>query len=162
MIILIICSLLNFGILLFLLMKFVVPRFSEAMDKKQESISRTVEEAEKSLADINRELESHTHKMAEVEAQIADIRQEAEVRGEAAARKIKEDTTREIEALRVRVDRQIDQEFHNLKLRLRAELVNQVTLAAQELASERLDKSGHASLVESFAFSLKDFKEFKS
>lgn len=159
---LIICSVLNFGILLFLLLKFVVPRISEAIDKKQQTIVRTVEEAEKSLADINRELDSHTHKMAEVEAEIAAIRQEAEARGEAAARKIQEDTVREIDALRHRVERQIEQEFHNLKLRLRADLVNQVVLAAHDLVRERLDRQGHDRLIESFSMKLKDFKEYKS
>ena len=44
---LIIASVLNFGILVFLLFKFVVPKISEAMDKKQQGIIHSVEEAEK-------------------------------------------------------------------------------------------------------------------
>ncbi|MGE3724985.1 MAG: hypothetical protein AB7I41_05515 [Candidatus Sericytochromatia bacterium] len=159
---LIIASVLNFGILVFLLFKFVVPKISEAMDKKQQGIIHSVEEAEKNLADINQELESHKRQMAVVEQEIASIRQEAEARGVAAASKIETDTVREIEALRVRMERQIEQEFHNLKLRLKADLVNQVMVTAQEMASQRLDQKGHSTLVEDFAFSLKDFKEFKS
>jgi F-type H+-transporting ATPase subunit b len=159
---LIIASVLNFGILVFLLFKFVVPKISEAMDKKQQGIIHSVEEAEKNLADINQELESHKRQMAVVEQEIASIRQEAEARGVAAASKIETDTVREIEALRVRMERQIEQEFHNLKLRLKADLVNQVMATAQEMAGQRLDQKGHSSLVEDFAFSLKDFKEFKS
>ncbi len=159
---LIIASVLNFGILVFLLFKFVVPKISEAMDKKQQGIIHSVEEAEKNLADINQELESHKRQMAVVEQEIASIRQEAEARGVAAASKIESDTVREIEALRVRMERQIEQEFHNLKLRLKADLVNQVMATAQEMAGQRLDQKGHSSLVEDFAFSLKDFKEFKS
>ncbi len=159
---LIIASVLNFGILVFLLFKFVVPKISEAMDKKQQGIIHSVEEAEKNLADINQELESHKRQMAVVEQEIASIRQEAEARGVAAASKIETDTVREIEALRVRMERQIEQEFHNLKLRLKADLVNQVMATAQEMAGQRLDQKGHSALVEDFAFSLKDFKEFKS
>lgn len=159
---LIIASVLNFGILVFLLFKFVVPKISEAMDKKQQGIIHSVEEAEKNLADINQELESHKRQMAVVEQEIASIRQEAEARGVAAASKIETDTVREIEALRVRMERQIEQEFHNLKLRLKADLVNQVMVTAQEMAGQRLDQKGHSALVEDFAFSLKDFKEFKS
>jgi len=159
---LIIASVLNFGILVFLLFKFVVPKISEAMDKKQQGIIHSVEEAEKNLADINQELESHKRQMAVVEQEIASIRQEAEARGVAAASEIETDTVREIEALRVRMERQIEQEFHNLKLRLKADLVNQVMATAQEMASQRLDQKGHSALAEDFAFSLKDFKEFKS
>ena len=106
----IICSLLNFGILLFLLLKFVVPRISEAMDKKQQSIAQTVSEAEKTLADINRELSEHAAQMSKAEAEVVMIRQEAEARAGAAAHKIQQDTVQEIEALRVRIDRQIEQE----------------------------------------------------
>lgn len=159
---LIICSVLNFGILLFLLLKFVVPRIADAIEKKQQNIVRTLEEAEKSLADMNRELEVHTQKMAALEAEIAAICQEAENRGEAAVRKIQEDTVREVEALRQRVERQIEQEFHNLRLRLRRDLVNQVILTAHDLIRERLDQQAHDRLVEGFAMQLKDFKEYRS
>jgi F-type H+-transporting ATPase subunit b len=160
---LIICSVLNFSILLFLLLKFVVPRMSEAMAKKQQGIVQTVEEAEKTLADINRELSEHAVHMRKAEAEVVTIAQEAEARAEAAARKIQQDTVQEVEALRVRVERQIEQEFHNLKLRLRADLINQVVATAQDLAQKNLDSKGHTSLIENFALvELKDFKEFKS
>lgn len=76
--------------------------------------------------------------------------------------KLKQILSARLEALRVRMERQIEQEFHNLKLRLKADLVNQVMATAQEMASQRLDQKGHSALVEDFAFSLKDFKEFKS
>jgi F-type H+-transporting ATPase subunit b len=162
MINLIICTVLNFAILLFLLFKFVVPRISEAMDKKQKGIVQSIEETEKSLADINKELEAHSRQMADVEKEIASILQEAEIRGNAAANKVEEDTIREVDALRIRMERQIEQEFSSLQLRLRADLVQQVVATVQDMASQRLDKAGHAALVEDFAFSLKDFKEFKS
>lgn len=162
LLLMVISNLLNFGILAFLLWKFLVPRISEGMDNKQKTIVQTIEETEKNLADMSTELESVRAQMRDAEPQIQAIRDEADARGKAAAEKIMAETATEIASLRHRIDRQIEQEVNNLRLNLRQELVEQVMANAQNLLQQDLNKIGHADLVEHFAHNLKGFKEYTS
>ncbi|HEY9839943.1 MAG TPA: hypothetical protein V6D23_05795, partial [Candidatus Obscuribacterales bacterium] len=86
----------------------------------------------------------------------------SKARGLAAAVKLKADTETEIEQLRQRVERQIEQEFVNLRVRLRQDLIAQVMLKAEAMIKSQTDSQLQTNLVENFAYSLKDFKEFKS
>lgn len=162
LLLMVISNLLNFGILAFLLWKFLVPRISEGMDNKQRTIVQTIEETEKNLADMSTELELVRSQIRDAEPQIQAIRDEAEARGKAATEKMMAETTAEIAALRHRVDRQIEQEVNNLRLNLRQELVEQVMANAHNLLQQDLNKLAHSELVESFAYNLKGFKEYTS
>lgn len=159
---LVLSNVLNFVILLFLLGKFLVPRLAGMMDSKQQAINASLDEADKNLADVQAELDEVKREMAKTEQQIAEIRAESQARGAAAAEKLKADTEIEIEQLRLRVERQIEQEFNNLRVRLRQDLITQVMVKAEELIREKSDIKLQTELVENFAYSLKDFKEFKS
>lgn len=162
MILQILSVLLNFCILAFLLWKFLIPKLSELIEKRMVDVNLTLDETEKNLADINSELELVRQEMKTAEEQIAQINTEAEKRGNAAADKIKADTEQEITQMKERVERQISQEFHNLHLRLRKELVDQVMLKAEDLVKQEADKNVHTRVIENFAYTLKDFKEYKS
>lgn len=152
----------NFLILAFIVFKFLVPAMKNMMVKKQQDIVLTMDETEKNLQDMSAELDEYRQKMAELESQISDIKKEAEARAQTAAEKITADTTEEIAQLRQRVERQIEQEFVNLKNRVRQEFVQEVVSSAQAQLKDSLNKTSHANLVEQFAYSLKDFKEYKS
>lgn len=164
MVLMVVSNVLNFVILAFLLGKFVLPRIVAMMNDRQKSIAATIDEAEKNLADIQLELDAVRKEMQQAEVQMAAIREEAAQRGVAAAEKIKTDTAQEVEQLRQRVERQIEQEFSNLRVRLRQDLISQVVLKAEALISEQAqsNKDLQAQLVENFAFSLQGFKEYKS
>lgn len=162
LLLMVISNVLNFVILIFLLWKFLFPRLGDMMKSKAEAISLSLDEADKNLADIQAELAEVRQEMARTEQQIAEIRTESQARGKAAAEKLLADTEAEIEQLRQRVERQIEQEFSNLRVRLRRDLISQVMLKAEELIRDRADIALQTQLVENFAYSLKDFKEFKS
>lgn len=153
---------LNFCLLAFLLGKFLVPRLSEFMDKKTLGINQSIDETEKNLADVTLELDLVRKEMQEAEQQLALISSEAEARGVAAAEKIKADTQNEIAQMKIRVDKQIEQEVHTLQLRLRQDLVQQIMKKAEELVTEEANKKVHTQLIEDFAYTLKDFKEYQS
>lgn len=160
----IISNVLNVLVLGFLLAKFALPKLKDMMVSKQQSIAAAIEETDKNLADIEQGLAAVRKEMQDAEAQIATIHEEAAQRGVAAAAKIKADTEIELEQLRQRVERQIEQEFSNLRVRLRQDLIAQVVLKAEELinAQAQDNKDLQAQMVEDFAYSLKGFKEFKS
>ncbi len=160
----VVSNVLNFGILAAILWKFAIPRVSEMISAKQEAISQALDEADKHLTDVEAQLAEVRREMQQAEAEIGNIRKEAEARGIEAAAKIKADTQQEIEQLRQRVERQIQQEFSNLSLRLRQDLIAQVILKAEALLKGKLeaDKNLQTQLIENFAFSLKGFKEYKS
>lgn len=160
----VVSNVLNFIILIAILWKLAVPRVSAMLSAKQEAIAQALDEADKHLADVEAQLADVRREMQQAEAEIGKIRTEAEARGISAAEKIKADTQLEIEQLRQRVERQIQQEFANLSLRLRQDLIAQVMLKAEELIKAKLeaDKNLQTQLVENFAYSLKGFKEYKS
>lgn len=162
LVLMVVSNVLNFGVLVFLLWKFALPKLSEFMDKKQHTIAETIDEAEKNLADISAELDAVRKELQAADAQISQIRTDAEARGKAAAAKILQDTESEIVQLQERVERQIEQEFSNLRLRLRQELVEQVMHKAESMIAANADKMQQTRLIEDFAYSLKGFKEYKS
>lgn len=160
----VVSNVLNFIILIAILWKLAIPRVSAMLSAKQEAIAQALDEADKHLTDVEAQLADVRREMQQAEAEIGKIRTEAEARGISAAEKIKADTQLEIEQLRQRVERQIQQEFANLSLRLRQDLIAQVMLKAEELIKAKLeaDKNLQTQLVENFAYSLKGFKEYKS
>jgi F-type H+-transporting ATPase subunit b len=153
---------LNFVLLLLLLWKLLVPRLSAMMDKRRENIHQTLDETEKSLADVSQELDAVRQELKQAEHNISSISDEAEARAKAASAKIKADTEHEIQQLRDKVERQIQQEFHNLHLSLRAELVQQVTVEAEAQMRKANDAAAQQQLIKNFAYSLEGFKEYKS
>ena len=162
MITVILSYVLNFCILAFLVMKFMVPAISKMMASKHEAIVQTLSETDKNLSDIHAQLDEYKQKMSSMEAEIANISKEAQERASKAAQKIKSDTVHEIEQLRQRVERQVAQEFANLKNEMRQEFVKKIVDTAQDEIQTQLNKTSHAGLIEQFAYSLKDFKEYKS
>ena len=157
-VLLVIATLINFAILAFAIMKFVVPTFKTNLGKKRQNIIAVIEETEKSLADMSQELESQRTKLHKMDEEIAQIHVDAGNRATAAARKIQEDTQVEVEQLRKRIDGQMQQEVNNLKQNLRQEFVGQVLKTAEEMAIANLSRATHANLVEQFALKLKEAK----
>ncbi len=162
LLLMVISNLLNFGILAFLLWKFLIPKLSEFMDKKTADIAQSIDEAEKHLNDMSAELVEVRSELANSQAEIEQIRTEAESRGEASSEKIRQETQQEILQLKARVERQIEQEFSTLRSRVRRDLVSQVMLQAEVLIQQHSDKLLQTRVIEDFAYRLGDFKEYKS
>lgn len=162
LLLMVISNLLNFGILAFLLWKFLIPKLSEFMDKKTADIAQSIDEAEKHFNDMSASLADVRAELANSQTEIGQIRSEAQARGEAASEKIRQETQQEVTLLKARVDRQIEQEFANLRSRLRRDLVSQVMLQAETLIQQHSDKLTQTRVIEDFAYRLGDFKEYKS
>lgn len=153
---------LNFILLGLLLWKLLIPRLSAMMAKRQEDIVHTLDETEKNLIDVSKELDEVRRELQAAEHNISSITEEASARAQAASAKIKADTEAEVQQLREKVERQIQQEFHNLHLRLRADLVQQVIAVAEAQIREQADADTQKALIKKFAYSLEGFKEYKS
>jgi len=153
---------LNFLLLVFLLWKLLIPRISAFMDKKQQSIAHSLDETDKNLADVSRELEEVRQELKNSEQQITSLGEEAAKRAQAASQKIAADTEHEIQQLQEKIERQIQQEYHNLHLRLRQELVQQVILQAETLLTQNTDAATQQDLIKNFAYTLENFKEYQS
>ena len=154
----VICTVLNFLALAFILNKFVKPKFIEGIAKKQESIVRQVEDTESTLEKVSSELEAQRQKLKEVEQEVQQIQQNAHQFAKENSEHIRKNTERELEEWRKRVDLQIEQEFTVLRVGLRNEFINQVIERAGELSVVHLNKEAHINLIEEFVGSLKERK----
>lgn len=154
----IVCTVLNFGILLFILNKFLKPKAAEMLSNKQTRIAQSLDETEKRLAEVTARLEEQRRKLQEVEIEIQQVRAFSETTATNSAKKIQEETEREVVQWRQRVDRQIDQELASLKNDLKSEFVEKVFAKATQMAVSDLDNKAHDSLIRQFATSLKEHK----
>lgn len=152
----IVCTVLNFGILLFLLNKFLKPKVNEMLTNKQTNIAHSLAETEKRLAEVTAKLEEQKRKLQEVEQAIKQVRAASESTASNSVKKIQEDTEREMVQWRQRVDRQIDQELAALKNQLRREFAEKVFHKATQMAESDLDNKTHDALIRQFATTLKE------
>jgi F-type H+-transporting ATPase subunit b len=132
-----ILGLIAFGILLFVLWKFVVPRFEALYSERTEKIEGGIEKAERLQALAAEKLQEYTDKLAEARADAARIRDDARLEAE----QIKEELRVQAQEESARIVQQGRAQLEAQRAQIVAELRADLGRTAVELASKIVGES---------------------
>jgi F-type H+-transporting ATPase subunit b len=141
-------TLVAFGLTMSILAKFVFPRISEALDKRQKAIEESIDSAERTREEAQKLLAEYRSRLQEARAQSDEIVQHARQTAEAHEREAKEGA-REIaaEAAR-RAQRDIEAATQRALGELRKEVADLTIMATEKVTRKTLDDTDQKRLVE--------------
>lgn len=138
----------NFGILLFIMWKFVLPPVQKMLDERRTRIQESLEAADRMRTQA-----------LDAERQVQDRLEESRVEGrrlvaeaQAVAQRIKDDAEAqartEVESLRARALADIQLERDNAIASLRREFADITVSAAEKVINQSLDRNAHRRLID--------------
>ncbi|OZM73831.1 F0F1 ATP synthase subunit B [Amycolatopsis antarctica] len=126
-----------FGLLLFVLWKFVVPRFEKLYTERAETIEGGIKKAEQAQAEAQEALEQYRAQLAEARSEAAKIRDDARLEAE----QIKDELRSEAQEESRRIVAQGEAALQAQKAQIVAELRSELGRNSIELASRIVGES---------------------
>jgi F-type H+-transporting ATPase subunit b len=145
-----IAQLVNFGIVFFLLAKFVWPRVINMLDERQARIAKQLEDAcaaEEARANAERERDKL---LAQARADGQKLIEEARQRSEEQAKQIERDAHREAEEHRAQARLQAEEERNRILSDTRDQIVALAMAATERLIGDSLDDKRQRTIVQQF------------
>ena len=133
----IIIGLIAFGVVLFVMIRFVSPRFEQVFIARREAIEGGIERAETMQAEAKDALEKYRAQLAEARTEAAQIRDQARAEGQ----QIVEDLRHQAQAESARIVARGEEQLATARQQIVNELRGQVGALAVELAGRVVGES---------------------
>ncbi|WP_138413488.1 F0F1 ATP synthase subunit B [Sinomonas gamaensis] len=137
----------GFAILLFIVVKFVVPAFEKTFAARAEAIEGGIAKAEKAQAEASAALEEYKQQLVEARTEANRIREEARAEGAQILAELKERAAAEAARITEQAHAQIEAERQQALVSLRTEVGSMATTLAGRIVGESLDDDARASRV---------------
>jgi F-type H+-transporting ATPase subunit b len=135
----IILGLVAFLLLLFVIKKFVSPRFEALYEERTAKIEGGIEKAEQAQADAQRTLEQYKEQLAEARAEAARIRDDARAEGVQIIEELREQAQAESARIVAQGQHQLDAQRAQIVAELRADLGRTAVELASKVVGESLE-----------------------
>ncbi|MFD9703340.1 F0F1 ATP synthase subunit B [Lentzea sp. NPDC059081] len=147
----IILGLVAFLLLLFVIKKFVSPRFEALYAERTAKIEGGIEKAEQAQAEAQRTLEQYKEQLAEARAEAARIRDDARAEGLQIVEEMREQAQAESARIVAQGQHQLDAQRAQIVAELRADLGRTAVELASKVVGESLeDESRRRGTVDRF------------
>jgi len=148
-----------FGLLFFVLRKFVTPMFEKAFAARTEAIQGGIEKAERAQLEAAKALESYTAQLADARGEASKIREEARVQGAAIIEDLRAQAQEEAARITAAAHSSIEAEREKAISSLRAEVGTLAVDLASKIVGEALeDQVRQSRIVDRF---LEDLEKSK-
>ena len=145
---LIIWSIINFVVLLFLLGKFAFPAIKNALHQREENIQKAIDEANLINEKSQKLLEESQAKFDNAQKEVYDIVKKGKERAEAEITKAAEEADKikrqKLEEAKKEIERSRDEAI----IQLRNEVADLVLMATEKILDQKLDAESHKKLIE--------------
>ena len=140
----------NFGLLLFLFIKFGKPALNKYFAERRKNIASDLDEATRLKKEAEETFAEYDAKLSKLDQELAELRADMIKAGEVERDRIVEEA--EGKAARLRKDNQfiIDQRGKQLRLDLRREATEATVESARQALKDRLTSEDHRRLAEEF------------
>lgn len=135
----VVAALIFLGILVFIVQKFVMPRFEQAFKERTEAIEGGMKRAEQAQAEAKAALEEYQAKLAEARHEASRITEHAREQGAAIIAEMREQAQAEQQRIVAQAQATIEAERQQAVATLRAELGGLATQLAARIVGEALD-----------------------
>jgi F-type H+-transporting ATPase subunit b len=139
--------LVGFLILLFIVVKFVVPMFEKTFAERAEAIEGGIAKAEKAQAEASAALEEYKQQLTDARAEANRIREEARAEGAQILADLKEKAAAESARITAHAHAQIESERQAAVVSLRTEVGTLATTLASRIVGESLSDDARAARV---------------
>jgi F-type H+-transporting ATPase subunit b len=127
-----------FGILLFLISKFVVPAFERAFDARREAIEGGIARAEQAQAEAARLLEQYNAQLAEARTEAAQIREGARAEAQRIVEELRTQAQQESARIVARGEEQLTAQRGQIVRELRGEIGTLAVELSEKIVNQRL------------------------
>jgi F-type H+-transporting ATPase subunit b len=141
-------TLVAFGLTTFVLWKFVFPRITEALDRRQHAIEESIEHAERVRHEADELLREYRERLAVARGQAEEIIARARRTGEAAENETLAEARVKREEMMEQTRRDIETETRRAIQAIRAEVADLTVLATEKVTRKSLDSTDQRRLVE--------------
>jgi len=145
-----IAQIINFGIIFFLLAKFVWPRVLNMLDERQARIAKSLEDARAAQEARASAEQERDRLLAEARVEGQRLIDEARQRGDEQRKQMIREAEREAEERRAQARIQAEEERNRLLGDARDQIVRLAMAAAERLIGESLDEKGQRASVKKF------------
>jgi F-type H+-transporting ATPase subunit b len=145
---LMIWTLIVFGISLWILGKFVFPRISEALAKRQRAIEESIDASERTRREADQLLAEYRERLAEARNQAEEIVTRARKTGESTEAEIVADARTKREEMMEQTRREIEAETRRAIQQIRSEVADLTVLATEKVTRKTLNEADQRRLVE--------------
>jgi len=148
-------SLLNFGLLVFLGVKFGKKPLHDALVKRKDSIVRELEEARRLRESAEKRLAEYEAKLDKIHEDLDRVRSEFREQGEREKERIVAEAKERRERMKKDAELLLTQEAKQLKQELIVEVVGETTRLAAEILSKEMTLGDHDKFAEKFLAELR-------
>jgi F-type H+-transporting ATPase subunit b len=145
---LMIWTLVVFGVTLFVLAKYVFPRITEALDKRQKAIEDSIDTAERTRTEADALLAEYRERLAEARGQADDIVARARKTGEAHENEVLAEAKAKREEMMEQTRRDIEAETRRAIQEIRKEVADLTVAATEKVTRKSLTDEDQKRLVE--------------
>lgn len=135
----VIAALIFLAILVFIISKFVSPRFEQTFKARTEAIEGGMKQAEEMQAEAKAALEQYQQQLSEARHEASRIREEAREQGAAIVAEMREQAQAEADRITAQAQTQLDAERQQVVAQLRGEIGDLATQLAGRIVGESLD-----------------------
>ncbi|MBT2531773.1 F0F1 ATP synthase subunit B [Arthrobacter sp. ISL-48] len=139
--------LVGFAVLMFIVVKFVVPMFEKTFAERAEAIEGGIAKAEKAQAEASAALEEYKQQLTDARAEANRIREEARGEGAQILADLKEKAAAESARITAQAHVQIESERQAAVVSLRSEVGTLATTLAGRIVGEALNDDERAARV---------------
>ncbi|MET0692648.1 MAG: F0F1 ATP synthase subunit B [Propionibacteriaceae bacterium] len=140
----VIASLVFLGILIFIITKYVVPRFEATYAERSEAIQGGMEKAEKAQEAAEAALKEYQAQLADARSEAAKIREDAKTQGSQIIADMREQAQAEAARIKTSAEANLEAERNQLMAALRNEIGGLATTLAGRIVGESLDDDERA------------------
>jgi F-type H+-transporting ATPase subunit b len=143
-------SLINFGVLVFIVVRFGRKPLAAALSKRKQTLTREIDEAQRLRREAEERLQQYESRLEKIGDELERVRREFREQGE----RDKERIVREANERRVQMHKDAElllaQEVKEMRHDLLVEVVNEATRVAVDLLATRLTLGDHDRFAEAF------------
>lgn len=145
------------GVLVFIISKYVTPRFEKAFAERTEAIEGGMKKAEEMQAEAKSTMEDYQQQLAEARHEASRIREEAREQGATIVAEMREQAQTEANRITAQAQAQLEAERQQVVAQLRGELGELATQLAGRVVGESLeDEARQRRTVERFLAELEE------
>ena len=149
--------LVGFAVLMYIVVKFIVPMFEKTFAERAEAIEGGIAKAEKAQAEASAALEEYKQQLTEARTEANRIREEARAEGAQILAELKEKAAAESARITAQAHTQIESERQAAVVSLRAEVGTLATTLASRIVAQCLaDDARSARVVDRFLADLEN------
>jgi F-type H+-transporting ATPase subunit b len=151
-------SLINFGVLVFIAVRYGRKPLAAALLRRKETITREIAEAQRFRHEAEARLRQYEAKLEKIGEELERVRREFRQQGERDKERIVREANERRERMRKDTELLLAQEGKQMQADLLAEVVNEATRVATELLARRLTLGDHDRFAEAFLMQLRSSK----